>query len=667
MKFEKKKTSKVKKVDIKSLTSTNKTKILFYYYFAIIAFVFIVYGNSIRNEYSLDDHFVTYSNTQIQQGIKAIPEIFTTLYSETERIQFGYRPIVKLTFAIEYQFFGVSPHISHFFNVLLYGLCCLVLFKLLQRFFKNFNIILPLVIVFIFIAHPIHTEVVASLKNRDELLSLLFSFLSLKYALDYFDKGQQVKYIAFTLIMLHIAMLSKPSALVFLGLIPLTLYFFSSATIKKITIFALFIIVTILFFYFTFRNLIPAGHRPILFWENPLFFEKNIGVKLATGFLSLGYYFKLLLIPYPLRFYYGFNQIPIVNFSNGWALASLLVYIILLIIALRGFKKKSIISFGVLFFLISISLYSNILAPIMGIVGERFLLVPSIGFSIVLGYLIILFSKVDILGISKKLKTNQLLIITVTVLVFVYSIVTINRNTHWKNHLSLFFNDIEYLNQSAKAHYILAGNLMSDAYIETDTRKVKEYVDLSIAHYQKSIAIYNNSSEAWNNIGTLYATFYKDYKKALPFFLKATKLSPDYEVAFANAGYAYEMTDMSDSAIYFYKEALKIKPNYTVAISYLSNIEFKIGRINSAFELNKIIIQIDSLSDVPYVNMGKYFLQLKDTSTAVKWLEKAIDKVPDNPNLSQNIGNYYRFHGNIEKANYYLNLAGTSKRRNKIK
>lgn len=638
-----------------------------YYYLALIAFVFVIYGNSIQNKYSLDDHFVTYTNTQIQQGIKAIPAIFTTLYSETERVQFGYRPLVKLTYAFEYQFFGANPHISHFFNVLLYGLCCIILFKLLIRFFKKINIVLPFVITLIFIAHPIHTEVVDSLKNRDELLSLFFSLMAIKYSFDFFDKKNNKKYIVYTLLMLLLAMLSKASAIVFLGLIPLSLYYFSTANLKKIALFTLSILGFVLFFYFAFRKLIPTGHRPVLFWENPLFSEPDFLVKIATGILSLGYYIKLLILPYPLRFYYGYNQIPIVGWDNIWVLISLLFYLGIFIYALINLRKKSILSFGIFFFLVSISLYSNILAPIMGIIGERFLLVPSLGFSIVLGYLLLLISKVDLLNITKKITINQSLIISVFSLLVIYSVVTINRNSKWKNHLTLFFNDIENLDQSAKAHYILASNLMSEAYVINDNRKIKEYVDLAIKHYLYSIDIYSNSSEAWNNIGTLYATFYQDYEKALPYFKKASILSPDYEVAFANTGYAYEMVGKSDSAIFYYKAALKIKPSYTTAISYLSNFEFNKGRIKSAFELNKIIMQIEPASDVPFINIGKYYLELQDTATAIIWLEKAIEKVPDNPNLCQNIGNYYRSRGNSEKANHYQNLATSSKRKKQNK
>jgi hypothetical protein len=46
----------------------------------IIVLVFLIYGNSIPNRYSLDDEYVTDTNELVSQGISAIPEIFTTNY-----------------------------------------------------------------------------------------------------------------------------------------------------------------------------------------------------------------------------------------------------------------------------------------------------------------------------------------------------------------------------------------------------------------------------------------------------------------------------------------------------------------------------------------------------------------------------------------------------------
>src|ERR1035437_9544609 len=136
----------------------------------IIGLCFVLYGNTIPNHYSMDDELVTNTNKRVEGGIKAIPGIWTSLYSEG-KLKYEYRPVVKTVFAIEYQIFGDNPHVSHFINILIYIFTCLLLFNLLKKLLKDFNPVFPFIAVLLFIAHPIHTEVVASLKNRDEMLS----------------------------------------------------------------------------------------------------------------------------------------------------------------------------------------------------------------------------------------------------------------------------------------------------------------------------------------------------------------------------------------------------------------------------------------------------------------------------------------------------------------
>ena len=58
------------------------------YVLFIVAFTFILYGNTIPNKYAIDDPIVT-NNPTIQKGIKAIPEIFTTRYRIKEDYNYG--------------------------------------------------------------------------------------------------------------------------------------------------------------------------------------------------------------------------------------------------------------------------------------------------------------------------------------------------------------------------------------------------------------------------------------------------------------------------------------------------------------------------------------------------------------------------------------------------
>src|SRR5688572_25524450 len=94
------------------------------------------YGNTVLNDYSLDDDFAVTENAYIQKGIAGIPEILTKPYFSDKTRQMDYRPLPGVTFAIENQFFGNNPHVSHFINTLLFALLVLVIYLVAVEVFQ---------------------------------------------------------------------------------------------------------------------------------------------------------------------------------------------------------------------------------------------------------------------------------------------------------------------------------------------------------------------------------------------------------------------------------------------------------------------------------------------------------------------------------------------------
>ena len=106
----------------------------------ILLLTFGVYFNSLFNKYALDDFYVTAQNPEIREGIKGIPHIFQSPYgTDGNGKGFEYRPIVKLTFAIEYELFGENVTINHLVNLLLYLLNVLLVYLFLLKFIGNKN------------------------------------------------------------------------------------------------------------------------------------------------------------------------------------------------------------------------------------------------------------------------------------------------------------------------------------------------------------------------------------------------------------------------------------------------------------------------------------------------------------------------------------------------
>lgn len=626
--------------------------------FSIIALCFALYSNTIPNEYAMDDELVTSTNKRIENGIKAIPGIFTSLYSEG-KLKYEYRPIVKVTFAIENQFFGANPHVSHFINILIYTFTCLLLFKILQRLMKDYNKIFLFFIIVLFLAHPVHTEVVASLKNRDEMLSFMFGLITLNYMISYAMKGKWISLVMAFFFFLC-AYLSKASALVFLAIIPVVLYYFTDISWKKLAIIFGVIFIALVLSRFGPKTYLPKTEREAFFFENPLFMHKGILVKFATGMITLLFYLRILLFPHPLLFYYGYDMIPISTLTDGWVIFGIIVHLALFIFAIWKIKQKHILSFAILYYLICISMFSNIIRPAMGIVAERYVYAASLGFCIVIAYFIFKLIKKDpkLHFISFNDKTK--LLIPLIIILIPYSAKTISRNTSWKDHLTLYSNDIKYLDNSAKANALIAGQMMAELnkllFKGTPPSDLNQRLNLIIQYYNQSIKIYPNYYSSYNNIGTIYFTVLassassrgdtalatKYYKIAIPYFRKAISMKPTYNEAYFNLAYSYEMINDIDSAIYCYRKNISLDPVNVRAYSNLANIYYnKFNNYDSAIALNKRCMMHSPDADGPYLNLGTWSLKRGDTLAAIANYETALEKYPQNYNLATKISSYY--------------------------
>ena len=162
----------------------------------IFIFSFLLYAQSISYEFVLDDEASVKENTLVQQGISAIPTLLKTdSWHGTEvgvKIPI-YRPGSFVMFAVIWQFFPNNPHVYHFVNVLLYALTCALLFLLLAKLFSGRSILFPFICVLLYVAHPIHTEVVDNIKSADEILCFLFGIAAMLFAVKYVEKRSPVQ------------------------------------------------------------------------------------------------------------------------------------------------------------------------------------------------------------------------------------------------------------------------------------------------------------------------------------------------------------------------------------------------------------------------------------------------------------------------------------------
>lgn len=644
----KKNSSQIKK-SINSFFSKNR------YELVLFLFSFLVFASSLANKYSLDDELVTERNTDVAQGIRGFKKIFTSFYTDGSeaKYNFEYRPVVKATFALEYSVFGFNPTVSHFINVLLYSLLILILFRFLVFLFHTTKPFFAFLVCLLFAVHPLHTEVVASLKNRDEILSFMFSILMARTV---FRVLLEKKFIYLFLAILYFALaaLSKKDALVFLALIPLMGFYFYREEIKWIFIFPS------LFLPWAGQHLVrkfllKKEHYDRIFnlQENPLYGDKSFLPKIALGAKSFGFYLKMFFIPFPLCYYYGYNQVQIPDFFSVGFILPFLAGIFLLIVVFKYFKSNPLLSFGISFFILGISIVLNVLTPAVGIVAERFEFGPMLGLCIAFVSAFGMFLKIDFKKDSKRNFSSALSRLTYSFvfICFIFGVYSSLRSMNWKNRISLFSHDIVHLKESAKANELLASQYSSEASQTKDQFKRTEFAQLAIKHYKEALRIYPDYVSVYNNLASIYYNLLGDATTPIEYFKTAIKLDTGYAAAYQNLGMCYYTCGDTVLALKMLFEASKRDKGKSPAI-YLTIAQVYFGKKDSFMWNENISLAKKKfpLSDLPHLQHANFFIAMKDTANWIQQLQYAVDKKTQNFQVYQCLINFYYKKGDTQKA-----------------
>ncbi len=504
----------------------------------LLAFLF--YANTLGHGFVLDDSVVLTKNKFTTAGIAGWSDIATSdsflgYYQENGKettVTGGrYRPLSMLVFALFYQFFGANAFVYHLFNVFIYALTAFVLFKTLHRLFhfgkeeRIFSV--AFIASLIFVTHPVHTEVVANIKCADETISLLLSLLALNLTIKDIDTGEK-KWRWWAGLSFAGACFAKENAITFLAVIPLAIYFFRLRSparpmaqyIQLLAPSALSAIFFILIRGWVFNwNFGEESqllmNNPFLKWDGAKWQPFNLAERSAAIVLSLGEYLRLLIFPHPLTHDYYPRQIGIVNWGDWRVLLSAFSGAVMIYFAIAGFWKKSIPAFAILFYIATISIVSNVFFPIGTNLSERFIFMPSIGFGILLAYLLTIWSPPYI---------SYLLL---AILVTGYAFKTISRNTVWKDNLTLASTDIKTSLNSAKIHNSLGSQLCQKALEGKSIQEQQNLTAQAIALFNRALEINPNYIEAYFGRGSAHF-IRREYEEALKDYLSAEKIDPLY-------------------------------------------------------------------------------------------------------------------------------------------
>ncbi len=563
---------------------------------AVLAFA--MYCNTIQNEYALDDTIVIVDNEYVYEGFAGLQSIMTKDAFDSYYKQFNssnqlsggrYRPLSIATFAIEQQFLGpVSPqkvdsvikhtgqhgpqevklmhdmHVRHFFNVIWFILSMLALLYFLRFVvFKN-NTLLALIATVLFVIHPIHTEVVANVKSRDEIMSLLFISLTFILAFKYEEQKDKKSLLVFGIVSYVLAFLSKEYAIALAFLLPLSFYIFKKySLLDSIKAAFPYLVVVAIYLFIRLQIVAPMNHdsdHDIL--NNPYALAneaEQLGTKIATC-LS---YLRLLVFPYPLSADYSYNTIPYKDFTNLIVWLSLVVHIALIRYFFVYLKQRHVLAFAIGFYMANLLLICNIIFNIGGTMGERLIYHSSVGFCIAAAYL--LYKGME--KIQPALTGRRVLAGAMVLLVIVCGFRTIARNADWKNDKTLFFKDIEVTPNSVLVNADVAASYINMAYDEKDSLKGVDDIHKGISYFDKALEIDPVHVSSFLNRSMAYLKLKRPDSAAMNLDM-VRKLYPRYpnmDEMYYNIGVNFYMNKQYQLAINAWQISLQLNPNYALA------------------------------------------------------------------------------------------------------
>ncbi len=378
--------------------------------------------------------------------------------------------------------------------------------------------------------------------------------------------------------------------------------------------------------------------------SNEIVTQKNY---FLTQFSVIAKYIQLLFVPYNQNLDYDYqisNSFFELRTIFGFLFLSLLAGLSFLL-----YNKNRIISFGIAWFFITISIESSFI-PLSDIIFEHRTYLPSFGFFIAVVTAIYYL-------LWNKNKNITLALFVLPILIFSY--LTFQRNKVWKTDLSLWDDVVKKSPTKARAY----GN-RGNAYDKMGL------IDNAIADYTKAVELDSLFSIAWSNRGTIYANQQKidfallDLNKALeinPNFVLARwnrgviygtlakwenaiidynrviEIDNDFTDAFYNRGVAYANLGDWNKALTDFKKTTELNPQYPNGYYNLAVAEDNLGNSKSAIEDYSKALSVDSGNLNIYFGRGVVYLKLEMWEESRNDFQIVVNNNPEYPGAKQNL------------------------------
>ena len=564
---------------------------------AIAVLGLIIYSNSFDCSFQLDDKHTIIDN-EVIKSIDSIKKIwdfdharFFPYYSLALNYHYGELNVWG------YHFVNLMIHLSNSFLVFW---ITLLLFRspvLKDNHIARHASAIALLTGLLFVSHPLATGAVTYIVQRMASMAALFYFLSVAMYMKGRLSATKIKYwyFAASLIAFLFATHTKENTYTLpFALVLIELYFFNTKKISvnfksyKVLLSIIGVVGFIIFTLFSFSFSAFKTLQPSIFNSYTLtpfnYFYTQLSVIVK--------YIQLLVLPINQNMDYDFH------ISNSLfetpTLINGLILLALLILAFFLYNRNKIVSFGILWFFLTLAIESSFI-PIADVIFEHRTYIPSFGFFIIISSGIFLF-------LWDKYKTVAILL--PVLLIGSNAILTYQRNKVWKSEFTMW-SDVIIKSPNKERGYLNLGYAYGN---------LKEW-DNAIVNFNKVNEIKpNHHAAAYYNLGIAYWAL-EQKEKAMESYTTAIKVDLNYADAYYGRGVCYHYLNEPDKALADYSKAIAIKPRPEV-----------------------------------YYNRGMIYAMKQQWEEAISDYTKAIENSPNNADIYNNRANAYGGMNKWDKA-----------------
>lgn len=564
----------------------------------LLSIVFTVYSNTVQNSFHFDDYHSIVNNPYIRHP-ENIPSFFTSpdMFS-VDRNARMWRPLLLLTYTLNYRLGGYDVFGYHLVNITLHALNVILLYLILFHLMPGqkvdgFYRWLPFLPALVFGVHAINTQAVNYISSRSVLLVTLFYLLAFYGYIKGTRKGYLLSILAYIL-----ALLSKEIGFT----LPLVLIIYDLLIERRLRLIRYIPFLGVAGWYLFLRKIlfgvpvVEVSYRTIVKGEG---MARSIYTNILTQIKALVFYMGKLILPVNLNVDHYF---PVVlSPAEPSFIGSLMVVVSLFVVALWIRRNNPIISFGILWFFTAF--LPEIILPLNMVINEHRTYLPGIGFSMVvagLGLLVV--ERYEYNELPKYLSISLCALLTGFMGFNAFN--TYQRNFVWKDEYSLWRDTLE------KNPLSFHANLeMGKYYLEKG-----------------------------------------NYKRATIFGKKLMALAPYHPSTQHLLGLIYVKTGEIKKGIQFLKRAIALRPSAPNAYVDLAFVYMDLGEENSAIAVFNKVVNINPYDDKAHYNLGYLYMKRGDLQRAEEHLLKSIRINPSNYSAFYNLGGIYLIKGRLKRA-----------------